>query len=207
MAQPGIIKAVFSNNGVPSATVQLAITEDVTYGNKVHTGVQHPLLVDVPIYVQQGGGYLVTLPVVAGDEGLVVFGDSCMDAWWQSGGVQNQIFKRRHSLSDGYVIVGFRNKTRAISDYSTDSIQIRNEDGDTIIDLQDGTVTITAGTLIEMDCSQIALSGAWSDLKSFVTEAFQTVFNLHVHPIPTGVTGPPESTITSAHLTQKVKGL
>ena len=34
--------------------------------------------------------------------------DRCIDAWMQSGGVQNPMTGRRHDLSDGFALVGFR---------------------------------------------------------------------------------------------------
>ena len=46
------------------------------------------------------------LPVQPGDECLVVFASRCIDAWWQSGGVQDQAEMRMHDLSDGFVFVG-----------------------------------------------------------------------------------------------------
>ena len=67
-----------------------------------------PVLQDVPIVWPSGGGVTLTLPVAAGDECLLVIADRCIDAWWQSGGVQLPMDSRAHDLSDAFAIVGVR---------------------------------------------------------------------------------------------------
>ena len=106
-------------------------------GNKLWKDI--PDLLDVPIVLPRAGGYVITFPIQQGDECLVIFGDSCMDAWWQNGGVQNQIEMRRHDLSDGFAILGCWSQPRVISDYSTDSVQLRNEAKSSIIEIKDTT--------------------------------------------------------------------
>src|SRR5271155_5094227 len=45
-----------------------------------------PPCLDCPVVFPGGGGFTLTFPVAAGDEGLLVFASRCIDAWWQSGG-------------------------------------------------------------------------------------------------------------------------
>lgn len=121
--------------------------------NGTYQWVELPILINVPFFVYSGGGYCVTLPVSPGDECLVIFADSCIDAWWQSGGVQNQVERRRHDLSDGMAIIGFRSQVRTVPRYSDNSVQVRTEDGGTFIDLQPGQVTINANVQINGNLS------------------------------------------------------
>ncbi len=67
-----------------------------------------PLLLDVPAFFW--GNF--TFEVNKGDECLVVFADSCIDAWFQNGGVSNPISARRHDMSDGFAFVGFSSKKK-----------------------------------------------------------------------------------------------
>lgn len=110
VAAPGIIQSFDSET--QTATVQLAIREKINIDGNV-SNEEIPVLLDVPVFFPGGGGYSITFPINAGDECLVVFGDMCIDGWWQSGGVQNQIDKRRHDLSDGFAFVGFKSKPNA----------------------------------------------------------------------------------------------
>ncbi|KAA2237664.1 Gp138 family membrane-puncturing spike protein [Salinarimonas soli] len=97
-----------------------------------------PQLADVPVHFPHGGGVTMTFPVEAGDEALVVFASRSIDAWAQSGGEQQQVDARMHSLSDGFAFVGFRSAPRALANVSTDATQIRSDDGETLISLEPG---------------------------------------------------------------------
>lgn len=153
VAAPGIIQSVDYEK--QTCTVQLAIREQLNYNGNLQW-VDVPILPDVPFFVYSGGGYCLTLPVSPGDDCLVVFGDNCIDAWWQSGGVQNQIDHRRHDLSDGFAIVGFRSQPQAVAGFSSGSAQLRNGDGSAYIEIAGsainivgGSVTINGGTTID----------------------------------------------------------
>jgi hypothetical protein len=83
------------------------------------------------------------LPVKNGDECLVIFADMCIDAWWSNGGIQNQIERRRHDLSDAICIPGIWSQKKKISGYSTTSAQLRTEDGSQKIDISPSNITIS----------------------------------------------------------------
>ena len=67
-----------------------------------------------------------------------------MDAWWQSGGVQNQVERRRHDLSDGFAIVGFRSQPDVVTNYSSSTAQMRNRAGDAYVEISGNTINIKA---------------------------------------------------------------
>lgn len=90
--------------------------------------IEIPELLDVPFFILGGGDYSITMPIKKGDECLIVFGDSCIDSWWQNGDIQNPIDSRRHDLSDGFAIVGFKSQKNKLEDYSDEAFQIRKED-------------------------------------------------------------------------------
>ena len=142
VACPGIIKSV--NTQRQTCTVQLAIRERLKRGEGRIENVDIPTLLDVPFFVYTGGGYCLTLPIKPGDDCLVVFGDNCMDAWWQSGGVQNQVERRRHDLSDGFAIVGFRSQPAVVTGYSANTAQLRNKAGDAYVEISGSNINIKA---------------------------------------------------------------
>lgn len=145
VAITGVVTEV--NYSAQTVSVQPTIREKIEI-NGTYQWVELPILINVPFFVYSGGGYCITLPVSPGDECLVIFADSCIDAWWQSGGVQNQVERRRHDLSDGMAIVGFRSQVHTVPGYSGDSVQVRTGDGGTFIDLKPGQVTINADVQI-----------------------------------------------------------
>lgn len=165
VASPGIIQSFDSTT--QTVSVQLAIREK-RYNDGEETWEDVPLLVDVPVVFPRAGGYLLTLPIAPGDECLVIFGDNCMDAWWQSGGVQNQIDCRRHDLSDGYAIPGPWSQPRVISNYSTKSAQLRTENGEAYIELSGNAINLVGG-VITIQGSSVVIGGSTTiDGKSFI---------------------------------------
>lgn len=148
VAAPGIIESVDFEH--QTCTVQLAIRERMNNDGNL-SWEEIPTLLDVPFFIYSGGGYCLTLPIAPGDDCLVVFGDSCMDAWWQNGGVQNQVERRRHDLSDGFAIVGFRSQPQVVSGYSPSTAQLRNEAGDAYVEISGSTINIKAAGGVNID--------------------------------------------------------
>ncbi len=101
---PGIINSVDLEK--MTCTVQPSIKANVRKVTGAVEQVNLPLCVDVPIMFPRGGGYLMTFPIAAGDECLLVFSSRCIDGWWQHGGVQPPLDGRMHDLSDAFAIPG-----------------------------------------------------------------------------------------------------
>lgn len=144
-AMPGIIQSFDPQK--QTASVQPALTEKIKIGNEEPHTENLPLLSDVPVQFPRAGGYCITLPVKAGDECLLIFGDMCIDGWWQSGGIQDQVERRRHDLSDAMALVGITSVPRVVPGYSPDTIQIRSDDGGTYIEIDKPNINILADTV------------------------------------------------------------
>lgn len=140
VAMPGIIQS-FDPDAV-TCVVQPAIRYVQTDNDGNQSTNDYPLLLDVPVIFPRGGGVTLTFPVKAGDECLVIFADRCIDFWWQSGGVQEPVDSRQHDLSDAFAIVGPQSQARKISGISTNTAQMRSDDGSTYFELNPATQTI-----------------------------------------------------------------
>ncbi|AZG13858.1 Gp138 family membrane-puncturing spike protein [Cupriavidus pauculus] len=135
-ALPGIIQSFSGGGDFPmTCAVQPAIKMLVRQQDGTIVSTPLPLLVDCPVQFPSGGNCSLTFPVAPGDECLVVFASRCIDGWWQSGGVQEQAEVRMHDLSDGFVLLGFRSKPRALPNVSTTATQLRSESGTTYIEM------------------------------------------------------------------------
>ena len=143
-ALPGIVQS-FDPVAV-TATVQPAITGVVTQPDGTHQAVRLPLLLDCPVVFPRGGGCTLTFPVKSGDECLIVFASRCIDAWWQSGGVQVPMEMRMHDLSDGFVLVGPMSQTKKIGNISTTDVQLRSDDGQAFLGINPSSHNITLST-------------------------------------------------------------
>ncbi|WP_331692535.1 Gp138 family membrane-puncturing spike protein [Pandoraea sputorum] len=140
-ALPGVIQSF--DAVAMTCTVQPAIQVRARGPDGSESSLSLPLLVDCPVQFPAGGNCTLTFPVTPGDECLIVFGSRCIDGWWQSGGVQDQAEPRMHDLSDGFVLLGTRSRPRALQGVSTESAQLRSDDGATFIDLNPVTKKVS----------------------------------------------------------------
>ncbi|WP_419877664.1 Gp138 family membrane-puncturing spike protein [Brevibacillus centrosporus] len=139
---PGIIQEFDPTS--QTATVKVAIREQVRQENLEYKWTEIPQLLDVPVVFPRGGGYVLTFPVKQGDECLVIFSDMCIDAWFSLGGIQNQIEKRRHDLSDAIAIPGLWSQPKVLKDYSTKHVELRSEDRSQFIRIKEGAIDLVA---------------------------------------------------------------
>lgn len=157
-AIPGIVQTVNFTN--MTCSVQPSIMGAIVDQNNVATSVTLPLLVDVPIVFPSAGGFTITFPMAQGDEVLVVFSSRCIDAWWQSGGVQQPMEARMHDLSDGFAIPGPKSVPKAISSISSTGCQIRNNAGTTYVEISgNGKIKIVSPSEIDITAPLVAITG------------------------------------------------
>lgn len=123
------------------------------------TDVQLPQCLDVPVQFPSGGGYTLTFPLKQGDEGIVLFSSRCIDAWWQSGGVQNQAEVRMHSLSDGMFIPKIWSQPKVLSDIDPDNVQLRADDGSSLIEISESQIRMKHPTKVLVDSPTVEFTG------------------------------------------------
>ncbi|MBW5405977.1 Gp138 family membrane-puncturing spike protein [Morganella morganii] len=119
-----------------SATIQLMITQVMRGGETLAI----PRLVDVPVGFYRGGGFCVTVPVKAGDEGLVIFAERCIDGWYASGQQSVPLDTRFHDYSDAFFLPQGSSQPNRIPDYSADSLSMQTDDGSTFIRIKPGKI-------------------------------------------------------------------
>lgn len=119
-----------------SATVQLMITQVMRGGE----ALELPPLVDVPVGFYRGGGFCVTVPVKAGDEGLVIFAERCIDGWYVSGQQSAPLDTRFHDYSDAFFLPQGSSQPNRIPAYSADSLSMQTDDGSTFIRIKPGKI-------------------------------------------------------------------
>ena len=200
--------------------VQIAIQERVRPPQGPAQWWDVPPIVNVPIVVPRGGGFSITLPLKEGDNGLLIFCDTCFDNWWANGqtnspaahvaadkvavsGSQIQNEVRRHYVHDCGFFPGMWSQKDLLSNYSTDSLQIRSDSGATVIDVSAAGVVITgplvslsngagvtAGTAagaFNLKAAEVT-AGNGGTTQPLMTQAWQQWFTTYVLPhISTGV--------------------
>jgi hypothetical protein len=193
---PGIVTAVDLEKN--TCSVQPAIQGVIEDEQGAQLFVDLPLLVDVPICWPKAGGFVLTLPLKVGDEVLVLIASRCIDAWWQSGGVQKPMEARMHDLSDGFAFPGPSSQPNAIANVSATGAQLRNEAGTTFIEIAaDGKIKIESPSEINLKATAVKVDGNLEVDGNLVATGEVTAglipvnLTTHVHP---GVTSGPSNT-------------
>ena len=73
------------------------------------TVLEYPKLDDCPVFILSGGTAQISMPIVKGDQCLVLFNDRNFDNWYLSGDVTVPQDTRCHNIADGIALVGIRN--------------------------------------------------------------------------------------------------
>jgi hypothetical protein len=174
-SMPGIVKSF-------DATTQTATVQPAIQRLFLELGfVDLPPCVDVPVQFPRGGGFVLTFPVAAGDECLLVFGERAIDFWWKNGGVQLPSEYRLHDLSDAFAVMGFSSQPRVVTAFATNAAELRSLDGATVVRVESGQVTITAGT-VNVGGAGGELAAKGETLQTFVN-ALITALIAHTHPV------------------------
>ena len=142
-ALPGIILS-FDPVKV-TAQVQIAIQGALDLPNGKTQYVDIAPISDVPVHFPGGGGFVITWPLVAGDECQIHIQARDMDSWQQQGGVQRPIDSRMHDLSDAICVPGplSQPKVGAIAGgVSSDGLQLRSLDGNLSLTFAGTTATL-----------------------------------------------------------------
>ena len=157
-AMPGIIQSFDPVR--MTCTVQPAIRGAIIAPNGRAEAADLPLLVDCPVVFPGGGGYILTYPLKAGDEALIIIAERCIDAWWQSGGVQAAAEYRLHDLSDGFVIPGPRSQPHVVTGgVGMTGAELRTDSGTTVLRLKGDAIEIVAPGGITMTTPTLTVTG------------------------------------------------
>lgn len=95
-------KVVSYDPGTQKASVQALIKRTFVSGESVEL----PVLTDLPVAWPRAGKAWLHLPLKAGDFVQVVFSERSLDEWKPSGTSVAPKEKRKHHLSDGWVVPG-----------------------------------------------------------------------------------------------------
>lgn len=118
-----------------------------------NTIVDYPVLADCPVFTLQGGGGYIQMPIVPGDQCILLFSDRNIDAWFQAGSAQAPLDARCHDFSDGIALVGINSLNSTLDPYETAKMKVlyngagMEVDGAGIVKIENMTTTLL--TLID----------------------------------------------------------
>lgn len=149
-----------------------------------------PPLEDVPVVWQRGGGYFCSMPLAAGDAGLLVFCETDFSAWRETGEVSDAAQERRHGLY-GYFVPGGCASGKELADASPDKLVI-GKDGGPVMKI-DGTGLELGAMAASFAAKADAVDANITSLKSWLAS--------HTHPVTTTGTAAAQSGLAAASAT------
>lgn len=129
VALPGRVKSYDATKG--TADIELCAKLPVRSLQDVVAYFGLPAIPDVPVAWPSGGGYFVAMPLAVGDPVFLVFSDTAMGEYLETGQVSEPADVRRHSL--GYPVCvpgGARPATKQLADLPTDGVIIGKDGAD-----------------------------------------------------------------------------
>lgn len=130
-----------------------------------------PILPSVPVAWPRAGGFFLHWPMAAGDTVLVVFSESDLNAWRESGGVVDPGVALRHALSGAVCHPGLSTRANPIADADGTHGRIGN-DGGVYIEFQPAEIRAGgAYTLAKRDQLATHLQAIETNLDTIATAA------------------------------------
>ena len=190
-----------------TVSAQIAIQERVRTATTPGTAwMDIPPIKMVPLLIPRGGGFSQTFPLKKGDEGLLIFCDTCFDFWWKNGtanapkasnvtapsGSQKQNEVRRHYLHDCGFLPTSMSRPNVLADYSVSSMQSRADDGSAYIDVAKNVITVSGADSVALVAPLITASDGVGMPQFLVTADWRLWFTTNVIPflISKGYSGP-----------------
>ena len=146
VSMPGIVQSFDATDC--TAAVQIAILyQNRDKNNNWQNITPSPVIPKAIVQFPGNKNFIYTFPLAAGDEGLLVFADRCVDSWWQSGGVQPQLDIRQHDLTDAIFIPGIKSKGNVPANINATSAELRTFSGNTKITFDDTNGIVMTGNV------------------------------------------------------------
>mgnify|MGYP001598570249 CR=1 FL=1 len=96
------------------------------------TGLKLPVIPDVPVKFEGGGGFRSTYPLQRGDQVWLEISEASLALWKPRGGDVDPIDDRRMHLSDAIAVTGLRDGTRPLKNCPTDRMSLGHDEGATV---------------------------------------------------------------------------
>jgi len=134
-AMPGVVESY--NSTTKRARVVPAINVKRTDG----TTTARPAIANVPVVHPSGGGFVVLLPIKAGDTVLCVFSQRGLTKFKEAFGTADPD-ESLLDIKDAIIIPGFGGLE--VTPSTTDGVSMQNETGTNYINVTDGAINITS---------------------------------------------------------------
>lgn len=133
-------KVLSFDSSAQLAGIQIAILGVDGQGNDF----EQPPILSVPVFFAGSSNYSIQHELNAGDEGIAIFSQRCIDGFVTKGAGNPNPILRFHDISDAMFIPGLRSNPKKINSFNSSGISIAKNDGSQSVTLKsNGDVEIT----------------------------------------------------------------
>lgn len=147
--------------------------------------VDMPLISNVPVQYDAGGGYAITFPLAKGDIVYLAFAERSLDRWLQTDGARtvNPTIADMHPLDGAVAIPGMRPRRAALAGLAKGGLRVGREDGSTELVITDGKITLRGMAIDLGGDGQLEGSPLGQKLLEYINAKVVLIFNTHTHPV------------------------
>ena len=165
---PAIIDSFDATNQTVSATPAINI-KYINPGDGKVSYIKYPVITNIPLAIIRGSGVSITQPITKGNPCTLIFSQRSIDNFILEGGIANPVegnnpmtsIIRCMDLTDALCFPGVITTKDKISNYATDAIEIRSDDGKTKVSVkQDSLTFIQDSATIQMTGGNISMEAA-----------------------------------------------
>lgn len=139
-----------------------------------------PVIRGVPLHVMGSAalGLFVTVPVSAGDDGLLIVADRAIDNFQHGSGIQAPpLMKtpRHHDLTDAMFIPGLQRLSGAVTGFPVDAVQLQNRAGTCVLSLKADSIhaKVPGGAKVDVSGDTVAITGKLTVSTSIASPSIQ----------------------------------
>lgn len=136
-----------------------------------------PSILGLPVSLMLQGDIGITIPIVAGNQGLAMVSDRDIRLWKSSRAISNQASLRLFNINDSFFLPFL---PQGVEDYNNNSVEIRN--GSTKLEVSSDSVNITGDLLVDGETTltgDLSINGNTTITGNLVVNGID--FSTHIH--------------------------
>lgn len=134
-----------------------------------------PTLPSVPVAFLRGSGYFLTVPLTAGDTGMLVFSELPIDRWRSTGQESHPVNARRHGVGNAVFYPGLCPRAKALTEPGVSDHMVLGKEGGCQIHVQQNEVNLDGGPSAQAVAIAQLVQAEFAVLKTALIAAFNAV--------------------------------
>ena len=134
-----------------------------------------PLLPSVPVAFTRAGGYFVSMPLEAGDTGMLIFSELPIDRWRSTGQESHPVDARRHGVNNAVFFPGVRPRAQALAEDGVADHMVLGKEGGCQVHVKPDEVNLDGGLSATAIAIAQLVQTEFATLKAALLTAFNAI--------------------------------